>query len=64
MGNIWEKLKENIERWEKCGEHGQKCGKTYGNRAKLEENNQKKGNSGKTYVTHPGKIWCGKFGEI
>ena len=31
MGNIWEKLRENIERWEKCGEHGQKCGKTYGN---------------------------------
>jgi hypothetical protein len=52
MGNMWgtwAKMWQNI--WEPF-------------RAKLEENNGKKGNSGKTYVTIPGEIWCGKFGEI
>lgn len=62
MGNIWEKLKENIERWETCGEHGQKCGKTYGNRSKLEENNKKKGKQWENICDTSGenlvwKIW-------
>jgi DNA-directed RNA polymerase subunit N (RpoN/RPB10) len=64
MGNIWEKLKENIERWETCGEHGQKCGKTYGNHfgQNLRRITEKKGKQWENICDNSGgnlvwKIW-------
>jgi hypothetical protein len=46
------------------GNMGKNVAKHMGIGQNLRRITKKKGNSGKTYVTIPGEIWCGKFGEI